>query len=96
MLKPGGYLVITDPTHVVEYDSTMCCHCGCHILVKPGSALTVYIYPQKDGTVLEEMGAWCSKCDKSVCLRCHDSGVCLPLDQWLQAQEALGRFSAQA
>ncbi len=36
--KPGGYIIITDPINgITEKETVMCCHCGKHWTVNPGS-----------------------------------------------------------
>ena len=91
MLRPQGYVsVICDDGRTIERDSITCGHCGVVVMVKPGSAATVYWYPQLVGPPKEEAGAHCSVCDKAVCLRCHDIGTCVPLQKRLKAMESGG------
>lgn len=93
MLRPQGYAnVLCDDGRIIERDSIVCGHCNVIVLVKPGTAATVYWYPQMYGPPKEEAGAHCSVCDKPVCLRCHDLGVCAPLLKQIEQMEAKGRF----
>lgn len=96
MLRPQGYSIVTDPEGPNwERDSITCVHCQRVIFVKPGTGCTVYQFPQVDGRVLEEMGAWCSKCHKPVCLQCHEIGNCKPWAKVMEELEAVER-SARA
>jgi hypothetical protein len=89
VLRPQGYSVVSDPeSGVVEHDTAQCGHCQRILFTKPGSASTVYLFPQRDGRVLEELGARCAKCDTPVCLTCHAKGVCVPFERWLEQVEA--------
>ena len=87
MLKPHGYITVFGDFSTKEYDSITCCHCNWIIHVKPGTASTVYLIPQMDGPPKEEMGAHCGRCDKPVCLRCHEDGRCIPLMRRIEAME---------
>jgi hypothetical protein len=87
VLRAKGYVSVVGGWKNEEYDTTMCGHCGVHILVKPGTASTVYVFPQLVGPPKEEAGAHCRVCDKAVCLRCCDQGVCTPLMKRIEAME---------
>lgn len=93
MLKPQGYATIVDPERpLTEFDTVQCCHCNCVIRVKPGTASTVYlIFDEVAWRWIEEPGASCWHCMQPVCLRCHDLGVCRPLERQLQESERIGR-----
>lgn len=93
MLKPHGYITISDPdvAQVMEFDSASCCHCSAVIFVKPGTLSRVYLLPQLDGSMKEEPGAGCMKCGKPVCLRCHEIGTCAPIEKRLEFMEAVER-----
>lgn len=95
--KTGGYaIVINDDGRVLERDTVTCCHCNVVIHVKPGSAQTVYWYPQMYGPPKEEMGARCALCDKPVCLRCHADGTCKPLMKRIEQMESRNRMWHEA
>ena len=94
MLNPGGYLLITDPVAAqsVERDTISCGHCNRVVEVKAGSSSTVFLrWSRSQQRYQEEPGAFCRCCMKPVCLPCHDIGVCMPLEKWLEQQEAAGR-----
>lgn len=101
MRNPQGYVqIVGDATKTLgvtnhEGDSITCGHCNVVVLVKPGFGPTVYLYPQMDGTVKEEAGAFCRVCMKPVCLRCHAKGHCTPLMRRIERMEARSRFLAQ-
>ena len=89
MRAPQGYAQILDPDRpLVERDTISCGHCGRVVFVKPGSAATVYLIQHRDGSWTDEAGAFCRVCMRPVCLRCHDDGVCHPLERWLERQES--------
>jgi hypothetical protein len=71
----------------MERDTITCKHCGAGIFVKPGTAITVYLIPNLDGTWREEAGAGCRACMGPVCLACEAKGRCFPLERWLEQQE---------
>lgn len=92
MRRPDGYATIISPDHpVLERDTVQCCHCGCVILVKPGTAATVYllssITPAGLIHTVEEPGAACWHCQQPVCLPCHARGTCRPLTRTLEQLE---------
>jgi len=87
MLKPQGYVTVVGERPMLEYDSVTCGHCNAVILVKPGTAATVYLYPQMVGPAKEEAGAMCRVCMSKVCLRCHDRGICTPLMRRIEDME---------
>jgi len=95
MLKPQGYGVISyEDGARVEHDTISCGHCNQVVIVKPGTAATVYLIPQFLGPDREEPGAFCRQCMSPVCLRCHADGRCLPLMRRIEAMEARGRMFA--
>lgn len=100
MLRPQGYLTITDD-RTLEADTISCGHCGQIVKVKPGTASTVYVLetlhvdPMTKQYVVEtteEPGASCRSCMRSVCLKCHDDGRCTPLMKQIEEMEARGRM----
>lgn len=93
MLKPQGYVTIATPdAPTVERDSVTCAHCNRVVLVKPGTASTVYLFPQLVGPDKEEAGAGCRQCMKAICLTCYDNGRCTPLEKQIEHMEARDRF----
>src|SRR4051812_35343392 len=91
-LRPAGYGAWTDRQSgsvTKEMDTIQCCHCQKHVFVKPGTVSTVYLIPQLRpfGTYKEEPGAWCSLCNKPVCLPCHAIGTCTPVMKQIEAAE---------
>lgn len=104
MIKAGGYATIFEPdSALVERDTITCGHCQQVIFVKPGTASTVYLIPHKpkhnkDLDALnrfdEEPGAFCRVCMSPVCLHCHDKGVCVPSEKFLEQIEKGGRRQA--
>ena len=93
MLKPHGYTVcVCDDGRTIEHDAITCGHCNQIVMVKPGTASTVYYIPQMVGPAIEEAGAHCRSCDKPVCLKCCDLGVCTPLMRRIEQMEARGRL----
>ena len=91
MRRPDGYVTVSTPDLTIERDAVTCRHCQRIVLVKPGTASTVYLFPQMAGPDREEPGAFCRVCMGPVCLRCHDLGVCLPAERRLELMEAAGR-----
>jgi hypothetical protein len=87
VLKPQGYVVVVGGWQDLEFDSITCGHCNQVVLVKAGTASTVYVIPQLCGPAKEEPGAHCRTCDKAVCLKCHDDGRCTPLMRRIEAME---------
>lgn len=88
MLRPGGYAMILDPdAALIERDTITCGHCNRVVFVKPGSVATTYLIQHRDGRWTEEPGAGCTICGRSICLRCHDLGMCLPMERQLEQQE---------
>lgn len=91
MRKVLGAGVWIDPgadAPLLERDSIQCGHCGKTVFVKPGTATTVYLIPTADGRHwLEEPGAMCGCCWRPVCLPCHDTGTCTPLEAFLEQLE---------
>jgi hypothetical protein len=87
MLRPHGKLTVFGDFATIEADTISCGHCNVIVQVKPGTASTVYVFPQLEGPPLEEMGAHCRICDKPVCLRCDHDGRCTPLMRRIEAME---------
>jgi DNA-directed RNA polymerase subunit RPC12/RpoP len=96
MLKPLGYATIIDPNQQQEYDTTICRHCNKVIFVKPRTAQTTYLIPQRQGGFREEPGAFCRCCMGPVCLPCDQIGTCTPFERSLEQAEARGRFRRSA
>jgi hypothetical protein len=93
VLHPLGYMTITAPdARPIERDTVTCCHCQRIVIVKPGTAATVYLEPQRDGSPDRETpGAFCRSCMKAVCLACEAVGRCLPFELAIERNEARGR-----
>ena len=91
MGRAQGYLRIVDPTlatPLVEFDSILCGHCQRIVMIKPGSAGTVYSLPTDiPGVRKEEPGCFCGKCMTPICIPCHHKGKCRPFELWLDEQE---------
>jgi len=102
MQKPHGYVTIVSDGPLVERDSVTCGHCQRIVLVKPGTAGTVYLIRQLDGSPdVEVEGAGCMVCARNglatpVCLRCHRIGKCIPWERRVEQAEARGRFLRSA
>ena len=94
MRNPNGYATWTfADAPLIERDTARCGHCGCQIFIKPGTALTVYLFPQLTGPDKEEPGAGCRVCmSRTICLPCHANGVCVPLERKIEQMEARGRM----
>lgn len=84
--------MVSPDAPIVERDTLTCRHCQAIVFTKPGSAATVYLVTQRDGTVKEEAGAFCRCCMGPVCLRCDALGRCLPWERQLERSEARARF----
>lgn len=102
MLRPQGYLTITDD-RTMEADTVSCSHCNQIVRVKPGTGSTMYLTDRLEVDPLtrkptivtkEETGAFCRCCMKPICLKC-DTGECTPLLKKIEQQEARGRFLQQ-
>ena len=82
MGRAGGYLIAVDPAVPlpVEFDTVTCSHCQRVVLIKPGTAATVYVVQDAAGIPTRETapGAFCTKCMHAVCVPCydHDQGRC--------------------
>jgi hypothetical protein len=90
MARAHGYLRVADPDapRLIEYDTIQCGHCGAHTKIKPGTAATVYLLPTELPYVyLEVGGCHCGKCDRPICVTCHERGRCTPFELWLDQQE---------
>jgi hypothetical protein len=94
MARVQGYATIVDPDAPVrEFDTAQCGHCQKVIFVKAGSGGTTYLIPTgTPGRFLEEPGAFCRCCMRSVCLPCHAHGGCAPFERQLEASEARDRL----
>lgn len=96
MLKPHGYALVSDPDALtgvgMERDTITCCHCQRIVFTKPGSAATVYqVWNPTTRLWVEEMGAMCGRCNKPVCLGCHEDGRCRPWERQMERIEARAR-----
>lgn len=89
MLKPQGFVSVIG-YDVLERDTITCGHCNQIVMVKPGSATTVYYIPQLVGPPKEEPGAGCYTCGKPICLTCYDEGRCTPLERRIEQMEVQG------
>lgn len=69
----------------------VCAHCQRIILVKANTLSRMYLFPQLDGSMREEPGAGCLKCDKPICLQCCEIGTCTPAEKTLEFMEAVSR-----
>ena len=87
MRNPQGYLTIVGVGPQVERDTVTCGHCQQIVVVKPGSAATVYLVPDGHGHTTEEPGACCRVCMRPVCLACHAQGRCMPWERRLARAE---------
>lgn len=92
MLRPQGYATIATPDAHIERDTVVCGHCNQIVFIKPGTAATTYLVPQRVGPPKEEPGASCRQCMRPVCLRCHALGRCTPLERRIEQMEARGQF----
>ncbi len=92
MRRPQGYLIVTSERGVIEHDTITCSHCNQIVMVKAGSADTVYYLPQMEGPPKEEAGAFCRQCMSSICLSCLKEGRCYPLERRIEEMEAKGRL----
>lgn len=96
MRNPKGYNVWTDRENgktFREVDSAQCMHCGGHILVKPGTACTIYLVsvPPPEN-FKEEAGAFCRNCMGPICLLCHEDGRCVHFMRKIEQAEARQRL----
>ena len=88
MQRPHGYAQIISDGPLVERDTVTCGHCGAIVLVKPGTASTVYLVLNNQTLRYDEVpGAGCSVCMRPVCLRCYDIGTCTPFERTLELME---------
>lgn len=87
-MRHQGYATIVQPdAPAFERDTCNCGHCQKVIFLKPGSGVTVYLIPHRDGRWTEESGAFCRVCMRPVCLPCHDIGRCTPFEVQLEYAE---------
>ena len=76
MRMPKGYASLTWPEgNIEERDAGSCAHCQAIIHIKPFSSP-------------EDAGGYCRRCDKIVCGRCADKGICVPWEKMLAKMEA--------
>ncbi len=87
MRRPQGYVSVVGGWRDAELDSVTCGHCNQIVLVKPGTAATMYLLPQMDGPAKEEPGAMCKQCMRAICLTCYADGRCIPLMRRIEAME---------
>lgn len=82
--KQRGLGQIIDPScsSAVEVESFACCHCGAHTWVENNSKVIGNVVTEK-----KPLAARCTCCDKLMCLACVGKG-CVPLERWLERQEA--------
>jgi len=96
MLKAGGYAIAVDPDAkggtLFERDTITCKHCQRIVFTKPGSASTVYLFPQRQGPDKEEPGAFCRVCMSPICLACCAVGTCTPWERRMEKIEARDRM----
>ena len=96
VFRPKGYSVVTDPDEgITEHDTITCVHCQMIVFVKPGSGYTIYLIYQGNGKYREEPGAFCGKCMKPICIKCHNNGHCIPWEKKLERIESKDRFRRQ-
>lgn len=87
-MRHQGYATIFAPdAPQFERDTCNCGHCQKVIFLKPGSGVTVYLIPHRDGRWTEESGAFCRVCMRPVCLPCHDKGTCTPFEKQIEQME---------
>ena len=85
MRRPQGYAVITDPgdannaPSVKEFDTITCVHCNAVFFIKPKQPL-------------EEVGGFCTLCNRQICKKCTDLGGCDHFEKKLERMEAAGRL----
>jgi hypothetical protein len=87
MLRPGGYILVTDPdkpaSGFTEADTFTCCHCQRIVVVPPRASAS-------------DSGGWCGRCAKPVCGPCADKGSCTPWEARMERMEARERFLRSA
>ena len=98
MKTSKGFGQVIDPDRaIVEFDTVGCGHCSALIRVKPGSALTTYVFRDpRTGQLHEVMGAACRVCMRAVCLPCEVVGTCTPFERRLERLEARDRSRRHA
>lgn len=87
MLRPQGHISIVGGWKDQEFDTIQCGHCQQVVIVKPGTANTVYLLPQRSGPPTEEPGAFCRQCMRAICVTCCDDGRCTPFMRQIEAME---------
>ena len=99
MRRASGYMTTFGDVPLQEHDTAQCGHCQQHIPVKAGTASTVYLVQSLVGSQIvtkEEPGAMCLVCMRTVCLKCHDLGRCLPWERMIEQSEARDRWMKAA
>ena len=95
-----GYVSITAPESMQEFDSFMCCHCNKIVVVKPSKSVNVWSPPvelarigtppprRKPGAKIRGLCFTCMKptCGSRKCARC------IPFEVKLEAMEGTRRF----
>jgi hypothetical protein len=91
MLRPGGYLITTDPDPtkskgqkaVVECDTFTCGHCNSIVKVPPLCAAN------------EMPGGQCYGCQRLICPKCVAIDGCDVIENKLEREEARANFRRQ-
>ncbi len=92
--KAEGVATITLPYgEVQEKKTATCAHCDRIVYVQAGTDGTSPLSP-KIG-IPEELPAVCHICWSLVCGRCHEIGICRPLEERLKEIEERDRFRRQ-
>ena len=102
MPRQTGEITVADPSlsRIHEGGTITCGHCNRIVRIKPGSGGSIYLLPTHQPFIYREVaGAWCGKHGGPICLRCHQIGICKPLEARLEELEGkvrqsfgLGRF----
>jgi len=93
----GSFTILDAEGSPFVRDTVSCGHCQRVIVVKPGTASTVYLtFDRQSWTWKEEAGAFCRVCMRPICLPCCDLGRCLPWEKTLEASEARDRLRRSA
>jgi len=75
MRKPGGYLIVNDPSlRAKEADTFTCGHCVRIVRVKPKADAA-------------DFGGLCKCCMKLICSRCVNIGTCYPIEKAIEDHE---------
>lgn len=86
MAFPGrqrGFVQVSGPTGVEEYETFTCGHCGQIKKVPPKASP-------------DELGGLCKVCMSMICPACVGKNRCDPLEEKLKRQEDRARFFKQA